>query len=247
MDLAYLPVLFFAFLATVDASKFSLAVLPLTYALQISTTQAGYLVCFPVLALGLGNIIWVPLAKRIGRRPIYILSLTILCGANVGSYFAPSFGVLLATSIVSGFAGSASQATVPAMVADLFFVHHRGVVMMFFHMALSCGLFLGPAITGYIVQESNWQMLCMSMAVASAVAWVFVVLFVHESSNYERNMARPEDSFGPRKTHFQRMGLSSGLNEDITLLTAFWNTLSVFAYPPVLWAGIIPHCSSLSR
>jgi MFS family permease len=82
--------------------------------------------------------------RCVGKRPVYLMSLPLLAVTNIWSYKETSFNSLLAVSIVSGFAASAGDATVPAVVADLFFVHERGTLMMIFHMALSCGVFLGP-------------------------------------------------------------------------------------------------------
>jgi hypothetical protein len=49
---------------------------------------------------------------------------------------------------------TAADATVPSVVADLFYFHERGHCMMILHTAISAGMFLGPLImsTSYSMQ-----------------------------------------------------------------------------------------------
>ncbi len=233
----YFTICFFTFLATVNASKFTVAIGPLAKEFKSTTTQAGYLVCFNVLLLGCGNLFWVPLMRVIGKRPVYLLSLPLLGAANIWSYYATSFDSLLAASIISGFAASAGDATVPAVVADLFFVHQRGTIMMIFHMTLSCGFFIGPLINAYVVQYSSWRIECLWIAIVTFVLWGIAFFTVYESSYYHRDVNAPESSYGPKKTFSQMLSVTSGYNKEVSFLRAVYNTFAVVAYPPVLWAG----------
>jgi hypothetical protein len=72
--------------------------------------------------------------RVVGKRPVYLPRTPGV--TNIWSYKAASFNSLLAASIISGFSASAGDATVPAGVADLFFVHELGTVMMIFYMEL---------------------------------------------------------------------------------------------------------------
>jgi MFS family permease len=236
--ITYLSICFFTFLATVNSSKFTVAIVPLSKEFHVSTTHVGYQVCFSVLLLGSGNIFWVPLMRCIGKRPVYLLSLPLLVAMNVWSSKTHSFNSLLAASILSGFAASAGDATVPAVAADLFFVHQRGAVMMIFHMALSCGVFLGPLINAYTVQYSSWRVSCEWIAIAAGILWVIAIFTVHETTYYQRDVNAPASAFGPKKSFKQKMGITSGYNKDLSYLKALGSTVAVIAYPPVLWSGL---------
>jgi len=227
----------FTFLATVNASKFTVAVGLISKEFKVSTTEAGYQVCFNVLLLGCGNLFWVPLMRVIGKRPVYLLSLPLLATANIWSYKATSFNSLLAASIVSGFAASAGDATVPAVVADLFFVHQRGTVMMIFHMTLSCGFFIGPLINAYVVQYSSWRNECLWIAVVTFSLWAVAFFTVYESSYYHRDVNAIESSFGPKKSFTQLLSVTGGYNTEANFFVSVYNTVAAVAYPPVLWAG----------
>lgn len=96
---------------------------------------------FNVLMLGLGNIVWVPLANIFGRRLVLVLSTALLFVASLCGVFFSGFVPTLAIRIVQGLGSSASETVVPAVVGDLFFVHERGSWMV------------GPLLFGHTLSE----------------------------------------------------------------------------------------------
>jgi MFS family permease len=176
--------------------------------------------------------------RVIGKRPVFLMALPLLVASNVWSMKTNNWNSLLAASIVSGFASSAGEGPVPALVADLFFVHQRGTAMMIFHMALSCGFFLGPLINAYVVQFSSFRVSFEWIAIAAGVTWVVAIFTVNETAYYNRDVKAPESAYGPKNTFVQRMGVTIGYNKDQNIFTAFVNTLAVASYPGVFWSGI---------
>lgn len=68
---------------------------------------------------GLGNILWVPLMRVLGKRPVYLIALVVFVAANAWSTVATSWGSLLGSRMVAGFGAAAADATVPSAVADI--------------------------------------------------------------------------------------------------------------------------------
>ncbi|KAF7552038.1 hypothetical protein G7Z17_g4573 [Cylindrodendrum hubeiense] len=235
----YLTVCFFTILSTFNSSNFTVAIGPLATEFNVSTTKAGYLVCFNVLLLGVGNPFWVASMRVVGKRPVYLASLLLFIATNTWSYEANTYGSLLASRILSGFASSAADATVPALVADMFFIHERGHCMMIFHLALSCGFFLGPLICAYITQEAGWRWTCGFLAIAGAFTGLVGFFSIHES-NYNREKADtelPASSYGPKKSFAANLSITGGYDRE----ASFWKTmriiLSLTAYPAIPWTG----------
>ncbi len=109
-----------------------MAIIPITKEFGVTRTEAVYLVCFNVLLFGAGNLLWVPIARIIGMRPMYLISILLLIVANAWSMKATSYGSLMAGRIVSGLAAAAGDATVPAVVASMFTPAYRGRFLMIF-------------------------------------------------------------------------------------------------------------------
>ncbi|KAL4955796.1 major facilitator superfamily domain-containing protein [Aspergillus filifer] len=227
----YLTICFYTFLANVNSSNFTVATKPIIADFNVSQTQAGELVCFNVFLFGLGNIFWVPLMRVIGKRPVYLLSMAMLCMMNVWSSKASSYGELLASRILSGFAAAAADATVPAVVSDMVKPQERGHYLMVFHLALTSGLFVGPLINAYLVQEEDWRWMCYFLAIAVGVVFVVAVFTVRETTYLHQ---RPRT---PKRSKVQWMSLTIGYNREASFLRTVSDIICNVAYPQLLWAA----------
>lgn len=198
---------------------------------QVSQTQAGELVCFNVFLFGLGNVFWVPLMRVVGKRPVYLISMLSLSMMNVWSSRASSYGELLASRILSGFVASAADATVPAVVSDMVAPHERGHYLMIFHLAMTAGLFIGPLINAYLVQEENWRWMCYFVAIAVGVVFIMAIFMVRETS-YNKRQA-PE----PKRTWWQWMSVTRGYNPEASFARTLLDIICNAAYPQLIWAA----------
>ncbi|KAI9832999.1 MAG: hypothetical protein M1819_003831 [Sarea resinae] len=234
-----LTVCFFTFLATVNASNFTVAVRPLAKEFEESQTRIGFLVVFNILLLGLGNIFWIPMMRLVGKRPVFLAGLAILTGMNWWGYSTHSYNALLASKILSGFGAAAADATVSGLIVDLFFIHERGTSMMIFHTALSAGFFLGPLINAYIVQNSGWRWTCGFLGIASAVTLTVGTFTIHET-NYVRTkeLTAPVESYPPKRSWLASMSIFRGYNRDASFFKSFLTVLGMAAYPPVTFTGL---------
>ncbi|KAJ5660971.1 uncharacterized protein N7484_000343 [Penicillium longicatenatum] len=236
-----LTVCFFTVLSTFNSSNLVVAVVPLSNEFHQSQTRTGYVVCFNLLAMGIGNLLWVPVSRVIGKRPVYLLALLLLTASNTWTYKASSYGSLLSSRISSGLASSAADATVPSLITDLFFVHERGHCMMIFHFALSTGFFIGPLISAYITQALGWRWTCGFLAIAGGATFL-VGIFTIRESNYQRETANTEllaSAYPPKRTFMAWMALTHGHRPDVSFFRTVWNTLCLAVYPPILWTGLL--------
>lgn len=104
------------------------------------------------LLQGLGNLVWMPLIVKYGRRPVYILSFALYTATAIWAGTATSYANELAARIVLGFASGSGECLVsvyrlamsseyrdvskvanalqaPLTIADIFFLHERGTIM----------------------------------------------------------------------------------------------------------------------
>ncbi|KAH9209750.1 major facilitator superfamily domain-containing protein, partial [Leptodontidium sp. 2 PMI_412] len=235
----YLIICLFSFLATANTSKFILATSLLEEEFDKSPMVVGYLTCFNILALGVGNLFWVPLMRLIGKRPIILLALPVFVAANVWSSKTHSFNQLLASSVLSGFASTAAEATVGAVVTDLFFVHERGAKLMIFHFGLSCGTFLGPLISAFTIEYSAWRVGCESFAIAAGALWILAALFFRETTYHNRDVYAPVSSYGSRTTFAGKLSLVKGYDDHRNLLRVFCDYIYMITYPSVMWTSVM--------
>ncbi|KAJ4394659.1 hypothetical protein N0V93_003878 [Gnomoniopsis smithogilvyi] len=239
----YLTICWFTFLALMNASAFTVAIVPIIKQFHKTPTEASYVVTLPVLLLGFGNLVWMPGIRIIGKRPGFIVSFLFLCVTNIWGYYSTSYGSLLASRMASAFLTAAGDAPVPSVVADLFFFHERGHVMMCFSLAISAGTFVGPLFNAYITEYLGWKWICGVMAIVSGVSFIASLVLIKETAYVVgpegRDLSRPATEFPPKRKWKASLGFSLGYDRQASFFGWIAQTLTLFAYPPVVLAGLI--------
>ncbi|KAJ5728927.1 uncharacterized protein N7483_003435 [Penicillium malachiteum] len=238
----YLVLCWFTFLAFTNSSAFTVAVESIVKEFDKTRTEASYLTSLQVLAMGFGAAFWMPIARKIGKRPVYLLSILFLCFTNIWSYYSRSYGNLLASRIVGGFLTAASDAPVSSVAADLFYFHERGHTLMIFNIAISSGAFFGPFINAYITQYLGWPWMCGVMAIASGATFIPAVLLVKETAYIVpfgvRDLDQSAETYAPKRSWVASMSLTAGINRDASFLKWVFETAQLFAYPPIWFSGL---------
>ena len=112
--------------------------------------KIAYLFTSTALLQGMSNLFWMPLIVKFGRRPVYLSSFTLYTITAIWAGTAKSYGSELAARIIMGFAAGSGECVAPLTIADLFFLHERGLVMAYvrFLFVLSiANANLSPAVT----------------------------------------------------------------------------------------------------
>lgn len=235
----YFTICLFTFIANVNSSNFTVAIVPVEKQFHVNATHATLLTALNVLLFGIGNLIWVPLMRIIGKRPVYLIALSILTAANAWSTVATTWSSLLGGRMLSGVGAAAADATVPSVVADLFFLDQRGHCMMFFHLAMTTGLFLGPPINAYLIQLHNWRWSCGFIAIFAG-SLLLVGCFTIRETQYAKERKQYEQSEIPAKRRYlDWLGFGVGYNKDASFFCTFWDIVRMTGYPPVIWVGAV--------
>lgn len=95
-----------------------------------SIAKVAYFFSALAILQGPGNLVWVPLAVKYGRRPVLVVSWIITTLCAIWSAVAKTYGSELASRIITGFACGVSESLVPMTIADIFFLHERGTFMV---------------------------------------------------------------------------------------------------------------------
>ncbi|KAK5737160.1 hypothetical protein LTR17_006943 [Elasticomyces elasticus] len=153
---------------------------------QASITEAGWLITVNLLFLGLGNLFWIPLSEKIGKRPVLVITSGLFFVSTVWAAVAKSYGSLLGARIVQGFAASVSEGIGPVIVGDLYFLHERGLWiglnLLLFTVGTSLGsIFLGLIATADVDPKWIWW----HQVILTGSLFLTVLLF-HAETNFNR-------------------------------------------------------------
>lgn len=79
----------------------------------------------------MGNLFWVPITLKYGRRPVYVFAFVMYTATTVWLALAKTYASELAARIIFGFASGVGEVLAPLTIADIYFVHERGAIMAY--------------------------------------------------------------------------------------------------------------------
>jgi multidrug resistance protein len=202
----------------------------------VSINQTSYLVSVNVLWLALGPIIWAPLCDTYGRRPVYLVAMLITLISSVACAVAKSYGVQVFTRMLQGFGASGAIAVGAGSIADIFFLHERGLFNGIWIAVSQSGPFVSPMISGVVIQNMGWRWSLWVMVIFSGVFLVSIFFFLPETL-YIRHLAAETAEQNvqvnrKRKRLFAQMEFGRISPKPISFLE-FFRPLYMLKYPSV--------------
>jgi multidrug resistance protein len=110
-----------------------------------------------LLGMATGSIVFAPLSEVVGRRPVYIVSMTIFLALILPSALASNIESILASRFFGGFFGSAMMSNSPASVNDIVSDEHRALAFGFWSIGPTNGPVYGPIIGGFVFEYLGWR------------------------------------------------------------------------------------------
>ena len=85
--------------------------------LQVSYKQLNNSMCVNFVGLALGCVLFIPLAKKFGRRPVYLVSTAVMAAMAFWTAEIKGYHELYATNLFFGLAGATNEAIVQITVS----------------------------------------------------------------------------------------------------------------------------------
>jgi MFS family permease len=163
--------------------------------LGVSVGDIALLTGYLLLAAGSAGLFVSALARKYGKRPLYLLSsLVAVVGCIIGEV-AKDYSTLVGARVVQGLAMAAYESLILASIGDLFFVHERGTrvsIVMFILTAVNNGVSI---IAGVITTRLGWSYNFHILLPFSALQFILACLLVPETT-YHRSYIYDTDVMG---------------------------------------------------
>ena len=125
-----------------------------------------------------------PLSDSVGRRPVYILTLSLYICGNLGlAINKRSYAVLIALRAVQSLGASAAFAVSYGVVADICVPSERGSMLGPVSMALNLGACIGPVVGGAVAYTSgNYEWVFWALVIVGAILLLGVGTLLPETA-----------------------------------------------------------------
>ncbi len=143
-------------------------------ALGLNPSSAQWTLSALILAFGIGQLVWGPVADRVGRRPVLRWGLGLYVLASMLTTLANDLTLMVLARALQGATLSAAVVCGRAMVRDLY-VPEEGARMMAKGMTgLGVIALAGPIVGGLTATYLGWRATMGTLAVFGAVVMAFV-------------------------------------------------------------------------
>ncbi|KAF2744555.1 MFS general substrate transporter [Sporormia fimetaria CBS 119925] len=152
---------------------------------HLNNSQLAFLTGITVITLGFANFIIVPLSNIYGRRAISLIFAVFITLTCIWQALATSHRSLLAARAVNGLVCATSETIPVQVIADVFFLHERGLWTGVYFTGYFLGAFLGPVMSGSIAAHHGWQSFFWLETGLSAFA-ILLIAFTFPETKYHR-------------------------------------------------------------
>lgn len=157
-------VAFHACMSTLTAAAIVPAYSEIATQLSISLQKASYLSSLQIAIIGGAPLFWRPLSNRLGRRPIFLLSLICSLVCNVGCAKSTTYASLAACRALGAFFISPAAAIGSAVVLETTFKKDRARYMGIWTLMVTLGVPLGCFIFGFITYRAGYIWIYWTLA-----------------------------------------------------------------------------------
>ncbi|QYY29764.1 MFS transporter [Cupriavidus pinatubonensis] len=124
---------------------------------SLSMVALGPLFSAGLLGLMTGAFLCGPLADRIGRRRVLILSVAWFGAACAASAVAPGIGWLIALRFLTGLGLGGAMPNAITLTAEFSPSRRRGTLLTVMFCGFSLGSAIGGVVTAYLIDQVGWR------------------------------------------------------------------------------------------
>ena len=146
--------------------------------LNVSSTMMSLLTSIPVFCMGLFAPFAVPMQKKFGYRTSINVLMVLIGFATAARFYFDSFGALIITSFLTGFAIAIISPIINAYIKETF-KEKMAPVIGIYSFAIGGGASLSAGLTGPLYESSNnWSYALAiwgALAIIALISWTLAV------------------------------------------------------------------------
>lgn len=149
--------------------------------LQTTELLINLTVTLFVIVLAIAPLVWAPISDSLGRRPVYLISLSLLVVASAACAGSVNVGMLMAFRMLQATGSSSVLSIGAGTLSDIFEPEERGQAMGLFFLGPLVGPVIGPMIGGVLSQYAGWRWIFGFVSIVSFIILVLIYFVLPET------------------------------------------------------------------
>ena len=167
---------------TLSSSIYAPAIPFISSHFSISTEVTTLGISLYVFGFASGPVLWAPLSELTGRRLPMLLSSFLFLTFCLSIATANDPQTVLICRFFAGFSGACQVSVSPAIFADIFSAHTRGLAIAIFICMIYFGTLMAPFIGGFIATSYlGWRWTEYLTSIVGALSFALTFLFLPET------------------------------------------------------------------
>ena len=150
--------------------------------LSIATANARqWIITAYVLGFGLGQLVYGPLADRVGRKPVLLVTLAGFVAASLFAAGSATFPALLGARVLQGLMSASTRVLSVAIVRDHFAGRRMARTMSLAQMIFFLVPILAPSLGQLLLQFGPWRIIFHALAAFAAIVFAWALIRLPET------------------------------------------------------------------
>ncbi len=185
-----------SFMEVLDTTIANVALPYIAGGMGVSQDEASWVVTTYLVANAIILTASSYLARMLGRKTFFLISLGLFTLSSLLSGFAPNLNALLLFRIMQGVGGGGMVPVAQSILADLFPPAKRGQAFAVFGVAVVVAPVVGPTLGGWLSDNVSWQWCFLINVPVGLIAMALIALLLRESPTARAEARRQQQGHG---------------------------------------------------
>ncbi|KAL5525242.1 hypothetical protein ACEPAF_9111 [Sanghuangporus sanghuang] len=176
-----------------------------------------------VLALAFATVVWSVLSVKLGKRPVFLASTLLMFAGSMVASYTKNYDMLLGSRILQGIGQAVLEFLVGSSIADIYFIHERGIPVALWNLALLNGINITPPISGQVIIHNGWRYAFKMFSISAGLLFILQFFLVPETT-YHRKVV---PNLGGKKTGSMDKGSTEKVDSEKRVEEAREDAISV--------------------
>jgi EmrB/QacA subfamily drug resistance transporter len=166
------------FLSTLDSSMVNVALPEIMRYFAVSLNEVKLVVVAYLVVVTVSLVFWGKIADRFGKGRIYVLGMGLFLSGAVACGLSTSLNYLILARCFQALGASIMMSSGPALLKLTCPPEHLGKTLGLVGIATSCGLMVGPVVSGYIMSHLSWRAIFMVSVLPGGIILLCSLLYL---------------------------------------------------------------------